>query len=145
MRARRVIRAFHKPTKASGHKRFAPLPDPKRKVVNILIESHEKRVEWNSKMVAMSADIIGIRRSGPIPLPSKCQKWNLGSSPFKHKKATEFLRRVTHRRLICIEGPPEVCDRFVRFAVEVSDPTCGIRIREKQYHTLESFLNYKGA
>ena len=145
MKVNRATAMLRRPSWASAAKRFAPIPIPKRKVVNVIVESYEKRAAWNAQMLSAAADMIGIRRTGPLIMPSKHQEWNIPSSPFKHRTATEFLRKVTHRRILSIEGPPQIIDRFIKFAVETSDPCCGIRIQEKYYYNLESFLNYKGA
>src|SRR5690606_18245809 len=57
------------------------------------------------------ADIVetvkrsGARVAGPIPLPTKIERYTVGRSPHVDKKAQETFEMRTHKRLLDIIGP----------------------------------------
>ncbi len=62
---------------------------------------------------ASAADIVetakrtGARVSGPIPLPTKINRWTVLRSPFVNKKAREQFEMRTHKRLLDILEPTQ--------------------------------------
>lgn len=62
---------------------------------------------------ASAADIVetarrtGARISGPIPLPTKINRWTVLRSPFVNKKAREQFEMRTHKRLLDILEPTQ--------------------------------------
>jgi small subunit ribosomal protein S10 len=89
--------------------------------------------------IATAAEMVGIKRSGPIPLPTRHKKFALLKSPFKHKKSYEHFEIRTHRRLIWIEGPPDQVQKFINFTVDTMEPIASVKVREHNYHRLSSF------
>jgi small subunit ribosomal protein S10 len=68
-----------------------------------------------------SADIVrtvektGSRVSGPVPLPTKTQRWTVLRSPHVDKKSREQFELKTHKRLIEIpESKPNTVDALTK-------------------------------
>ena len=62
---------------------------------------------------ASAADIVdtakrtGAQVSGPIPLPTKINRWTVLRSPFVNKKSREQFEMRTHKRLLDILEPTQ--------------------------------------
>ncbi len=62
---------------------------------------------------ASAADIVetakrtGARVSGPIPLPTKINRWTVLRSPFINKNARDQFEMRTHKRLLDILEPTQ--------------------------------------
>ena len=52
--------------------------------------------------IVRTAEKTGARVSGPIPLPTKTQRWTVLRSPHVDKKSREQFEMRTHKRLIDI-------------------------------------------
>ncbi len=91
--------------------------------------------------LAIAAEMIGIKKMGPLALPTKTKRWALLRSPFKHKKSYEHFEMKTHRRLLLIEGDPSTLRKFVDFAVDTMEPIASLKIREHHYHKLRNFYS----
>jgi small subunit ribosomal protein S10 len=68
-----------------------------------------------------SADIVrtvektGSKVSGPVPLPTKTQRWTVLRSPHVDKKSREQFELKTHKRLIEIpESKPNTVDALTK-------------------------------
>ena len=68
-----------------------------------------------------SADIVrtvektGSQVSGPVPLPTKTQRWTVLRSPHVDKKSREQFELKTHKRLIEIpESKPNTVDALTK-------------------------------
>lgn len=68
-----------------------------------------------------SADIVrtvektGSRVSGPVPLPTKTQRWTVLRSPHVDKKSREQFELKTHKRLIEIpDSKPNTVDALTK-------------------------------
>ena len=68
-----------------------------------------------------AADIVrtveksGARVSGPIPLPTKIQRWTVLRSPHVDKKSREQFEIRTHRRVVDIFEPtPQTVDALMK-------------------------------
>ena len=68
-----------------------------------------------------AADIVrtveksGAKVSGPIPLPTKTQRWTVLRSPHVDKKSREQFELKTHKRLIDIrESRPQTVDALTK-------------------------------
>jgi small subunit ribosomal protein S10 len=68
-----------------------------------------------------AADIVrtvektGARVSGPIPLPTKTQRWTVLRSPHIDKKSREQFELKTHKRLIDInDSRPQTVDALTK-------------------------------
>ena len=68
-----------------------------------------------------AADIVrtveksGAKASGPIPLPTKTQRWTVLRSPHVDKKSREQFELKTHKRLIDIrDSRPQTVDALTK-------------------------------
>ena len=67
-----------------------------------------------------AADIVrtveksGARACGPIPLPTKTQRWTVLRSPHVDKKSREQFELKTHKRLIEIENSTPQTTEFLK-------------------------------
>ena len=62
-------------------------------------------VEKSAKSIVDTVVKAGATVSGPVPLPTRIQKYTVLRSPFVNKKSREQLEMRTHKRLIDILDP----------------------------------------
>ncbi len=71
--------------------------------IRIKIKSFDHKViDETSKLIIDTAERTGAIVAGPIPLPTKIDKFTVNRSTFVHKKAREQFEMRTHARLIDI-------------------------------------------
>jgi len=71
--------------------------------IRIKIRSFDHKViDETTKLIIDTAERTGSMVSGPIPLPTKIEKFTVNKSTFVHKKAREQFEMRTHSRLIDI-------------------------------------------
>lgn len=71
--------------------------------IRIKIKSFDHKViDETSKLIIDTAERTGAIVAGPIPLPTKIEKFTVNRSTFVHKKAREQFEMRTHARLIDI-------------------------------------------
>lgn len=69
-------------------------------------------VEKSAKSIVDTVVKAGATVSGPVPLPTRIQKYTVLRSPFVNKKSREQFEMRTHKRLIDILDPTsKVIDR----------------------------------
>ena len=74
--------------------------------VRIRMEAYDHHVLDQSAMQIIEAvKRTGARVRGPIPLPTRIERYTVLRSPFKHKKARDQFEIRTHKRIIDIEQP----------------------------------------
>ncbi len=89
------------------------------------MKTHRIRIKLNAfdhRLIDRSAsDIVGKARetgakvSGPIPLPTKIERFTVNRSPHIYKKSREQFEIRTHRRLIDILEPnPTTLDALMK-------------------------------
>ena len=61
---------------------------------------------YNKVKQFADSDVCEIR--GPLPLPTRINRWTVLRSPHVNKKSREQFERRTHQRLIDIVNPTEV-------------------------------------
>ena len=89
---------------------------------------------FDSKLVDLSAtDIVntakrtGAKVRGPIPLPTRNEKFTVNRSPFIDKKSREQLEIRTHKRLLDIIDPtPRTVDALMKL-----DLSAGVEVEIK--------------
>ena len=64
-------------------------------------------IEQSSKAIVQTVVRAGAKVSGPIPLPTRINKYTVLRSPHVNKKAREQFERRTHKRLIDILDPTQ--------------------------------------
>lgn len=62
-------------------------------------------VEQSSKAIVQTVVKAGAKVSGPVPLPTRINKYTVLRSPHVNKKAREQFEMRTHKRLIDILDP----------------------------------------
>jgi small subunit ribosomal protein S10 len=62
-------------------------------------------IDQSAKAIVQTVQKSGANVSGPIPLPSRIQKYTVLRSPHVNKKAREQFEMRTHKRLIDIIEP----------------------------------------
>lgn len=62
-------------------------------------------VEQSSKAIVQAVVSAGAKVSGPVPLPTRINKYTVLRSPHVNKKAREQFEMRTHKRLIDILDP----------------------------------------
>ncbi len=64
-------------------------------------------VEQSSKAIVQTVVKAGAKVSGPVPLPTRINKYTVLRSPHVNKKAREQFEMRTHKRLIDILDPTQ--------------------------------------
>ena len=64
-------------------------------------------IEQSSKAIDQTVVRAGAKVSGPIPLPTRINKYTVLRSPHVNKKAREQFEMRTHKRLIDILDPTQ--------------------------------------
>ncbi len=64
-------------------------------------------IEQSSKAIVLTVQKAGAKVSGPIPLPTRINKYTVLRSPHVNKKAREQFEMRTHKRLIDILDPTQ--------------------------------------
>ena len=62
-------------------------------------------IDQSSKAIAQTVEKAGAQVAGPIPLPTRINKFTVLRSPHVNKKAREQFEMRTHKRLIDIINP----------------------------------------
>lgn len=72
-------------------------------------------VEQSSKSIVQTVVKAGAKVSGPVPLPTRINKYTVLRSPHVNKKAREQFEMRTHKRLIDILEPtPKVVEALMK-------------------------------
>ena len=72
-------------------------------------------VEQSSKSIVSTVAKAGAKVSGPVPLPTRINKYTVLRSPHVNKKAREQFEMRTHKRLIDILEPtPKVVEALMK-------------------------------
>ena len=74
--------------------------------IRIRMEAFDHRVlDQSAAKIVDTAKSTGARVSGPIPLPTRIERYTVLRSPFVDKKSREQFEIRTHKRLIDIVEP----------------------------------------
>lgn len=72
-------------------------------------------VEQSARSIVQTVDKAGAKVSGPVPLPTRINKYTVLKSPHVNKKAREQFEMRTHERLIDILDPtPKVVEALMK-------------------------------
>jgi small subunit ribosomal protein S10 len=72
-------------------------------------------IDQSAKSIVQTVAKAGARVAGPVPLPTKINKFTVLRSPHVNKKAREQFEMRTHKRLIdIIEPSPAVMDALMK-------------------------------
>jgi len=76
---------------------------PSKQKIRIKIQAYDHKViDESSKLIILTAEKTGAIVAGPIPLPTKIQKFTVNRSTFVNKNARDQFEIRTHVRLIDI-------------------------------------------
>jgi len=80
--------------------------------IRIKIKSFDHKViDETAKLIINTAEQTGAIIAGPIPLPTKIEKFTVNKSTFVHKTSREQFEMRTHSRIIDIrETTPKTID-----------------------------------
>ena len=84
--------------------------------IRIRLRAYDHRVlDQSTSEIVNTAKRTGARVRGPIPLPTKIEKFTVLRSPHKYKDSREHFEMRTHKRLIDILDPtPKTVDALMR-------------------------------
>ena len=72
-------------------------------------------IDDSARGIVQTVQKAGAKVSGPIPLPTRINKYTVLRSPHVHKKSREQFEMRTHKRLIDIIDPtPDVMDALMK-------------------------------
>jgi len=101
---------------------------PTNQKIRIKIKAFDHKViDETGKLIIDTAERTGAVVAGPIPLPTKIEKFTVNKSTFVHKDAREQFEMRTHKRLIDIT---EVAPKTIESLQNLSLPA-GVEIEIK--------------
>jgi small subunit ribosomal protein S10 len=87
--------------------------------IRIKIHAYDhKIIDESAKLIIETAERTGAIVAGPIPLPTKIDKYTVNRSTFVHKNARDQFEIRTHKRLIDItECTPKTVDSLTNLSL----------------------------
>lgn len=84
--------------------------------IRIRLKAYDHRVlDESAKRIVESAERTGAKVSGPVPLPTKIERFAVRRATFVHKDSHEHFEIRTHKRLIdVIEPDDKTIDSLMR-------------------------------
>ena len=84
--------------------------------IRIRLKAYDYRVlDTSTGEIVETAKRTGAQVRGPIPLPTKIEKFTVNRSPFIDKKSREQFEMRTHKRLLDIVDPtPQTVDALMK-------------------------------
>ena len=78
----------------------------KRQRIRIRLKSYDHRVlDQSARQIVETAERTGAAVVGPVPLPTRIEKFSVARSPFIDRDSREQLEIRTHKRLIDVVEP----------------------------------------
>lgn len=86
------------------------------KVIRIKLKAYDYRLlDQSVKEIVNAAKRTGAQVRGPIPLPTKIQRYTVNRSPHINKKSREQFEMRTHKRVVDIlEWAPQTVDALMK-------------------------------
>jgi small subunit ribosomal protein S10 len=87
---------------------------PSKQKIRIKLRAYDhKIIDDSAKLIIDTAVRTGAIINGPIPLPTKIEKYTVNKSTFVHKNSREQFEIRTHKRLIDIsESTPKTIENL---------------------------------
>ena len=84
--------------------------------IRVRLRAYDHRVlDQSTKEIVNTAKRTGAQVRGPIPLPTRIEKFTVLRSPHVDKKSREQFERRTHKRLLDIVDPtPQTIDALMK-------------------------------
>ncbi len=77
-----------------------------RQKIRIKLKAYDHRVlDESARQIVEAAERTGARVVGPVPLPTKIERFSVIRSPFIDKRSMEQFEIRTHKRLIDVLDP----------------------------------------
>ncbi len=74
--------------------------------LRIRLKAYDHRVlDESARRIVEAAERTGARVVGPVPLPTRIERWTVRRSPFIDKDSQEHFEMRTHKRLIDVVDP----------------------------------------
>ena len=74
--------------------------------IRIRLRAYDHRaVDRSAREIVETAKRTGAKVAGPIPLPTRIEKFSVNRSPHLHKKSAEQFEVRTHKRVLDIVDP----------------------------------------
>ena len=96
--------------------------------IKIRLEAYDhEAIDQATESIIEAARLTGVAVWGPIPLPTRCEKYTVLRSPHVNKKAREQFEIRTHKRLMYLLDPtPQTVDALNRLVL-----SAGVDVRIK--------------
>ena len=79
-----------------------------QQVIRIRLKAFDHRlIDQSTREIVETAKRTGAQIRGPIPLPSKTERWTVLTSPHANKNARDQYEIRTHKRLLDIVNPTD--------------------------------------
>jgi len=87
-----------------------------RQKIRIRLKAYDHRVlDQSAQQIVQTAERTGADVVGPVPLPTKIERFTVQRSPFVDKDSQEHFEVRTHKRLIDVIDPgSETIDTLMR-------------------------------
>ena len=87
-----------------------------RQRIRIRLKAYDhKSLDQAAQQIVETAERTGAQVAGPVPLPTKIEKYTVIRSPFIDKDSREQFEMRTHKRLIdVLEPSPRTVDALMR-------------------------------
>lgn len=87
-----------------------------RQKIRIRLKAYDHRVlDQSAQQIVQTAERTGAEVVGPVPLPTKIERFTVQRSPFIDKDSQEHFEIRTHKRLIDVIDPgSETIDTLMR-------------------------------
>ena len=105
---------------------FVHIPMANRIQIRLEAYDHEA-IDQATESIIEAARLTGVSVSGPIPLPTRVERYTVLRSPHVNKKAREQFEIRTHKRLMyLLEPTPQTVDALNRLVL-----SAGVDVRIK--------------
>ena len=96
--------------------------------IQIRLEAYDhEAIDQATESIMEAARLTGVVVSGPIPLPTRIEKYTVLRSPHVNKKSREQFEIRTHKRLLyLLEPTPQTVDALNRLVL-----SAGVDVRIK--------------
>jgi len=87
-----------------------------RQRIRIRLKAYDHRVlDQSAQQIVQTAERTGADVVGPVPLPTRIERFTVGRSPYIDKDSQEHFEIRTHKRLIDVIDPgSETIDTLMR-------------------------------
>ena len=103
-------------------------PDMDRQNIRIRLKAFDHRaLDMSAREIVQTAKRTGAEVRGPVPLPTRIERFTVNRSPHVNKKSREQFEIRTHKRILDIVDPtPQTVDALMKL-----DLSAGVGIEIK--------------